>query len=402
MTGAGTGAGQTTDRFPASPGDRIEEVERPLPGERFVYLDNLKALLIAGIIAAHALIGYADLGSWSYQDIQEVTLSPVVETVFAVAFLSFGGLFLMALFFLISGMLTEDSLARHGAPRFVHDRLLRLGLPFAVYTLLLWPLFEFALLEPYLHRGSYWDYLGDTDPVLDNGPMWFVGVLLIYSLGYVVWRPRVPRPVVSSGSLGGRRLLILVAAVAASTFLVRLIFPIDSGQPLNLHLWQWPACVVAFGLGIVAARRGWLRPVPEALAGRCGIATLISTIVMLIAVLSAEPLGIDEEAFLGGWQVPALITAIVEAVLAIAGPIWVLAVAQRHLDRSGPVRSAMTRSSYAAFMLQGPVLFGLALALRPSHLPGDVKALVVATLGIVGSFALAWLLVTRTPLRRIL
>ena len=402
MTGAGTGAGQTTDRSAASPGDRIEEVERPLPGERFVYLDNLKALLIAGIIAAHALIGYADFGSWTYQDIQEVTLSPVVEKVFAVAFLSLGGLFLIALFFLISGLLTEDSLARHGASRFVHDRLLRLGLPFAVYTLLLWPLFEFALLEPYLHRGSYWDYLGDTDPVLDNGPMWFVGVLLIYSLGYVVWRTRVPRPVVSSDSLGGRQLLILAAAVAASTFLVRLVFPIDSGQPLNLHLWQWPACVVTFGLGVVAARRGWLRPVPEALARRCGIATLIATLVMLIAVLSVEPLGIDEEAFLGGWQVPALITAIVEAVLVVAGPIWVLAVAQRHMDRSGPVRRAMTRSSYAAFMLQGPVLFGLALALRPIDLPGDVKALVVATLGIIGSFALAWSLVTRTPLRRIL
>jgi fucose 4-O-acetylase-like acetyltransferase len=402
MTGAGTGAGQTTDRSAASPGDRIEEVERPLPGERFVYLDNLKALLIAGIIAAHALIGYADLGSWSYQDIREVTLSPVVETVFEVAFLSLGGLFLIALFFLISGLLTEDSLARHGASRFVHDRLLRLGLPFAVYTLLLWPLFEFALLEPYLHRGSYWDYLGDTDPVLDNGPMWFVGVLLIYSLGYVVWRTRVPRPVFSSGSLGGRHLLILPAVVAASTFLVRLVFPIDSGQPLNLHLWQWPACVVMFGLGVVAARQGWLRPVPEALARRCGIATLIATLVMLIAVLSAGPLGIDEEAFLGGWQVPALITAIVEAVLVVAGPIWVLAVAQRHLNRSGPVRRAMTRSSYAAFMLQGPVLFGLALALRPFDLPGDIKALVVATLGIVGSFALAWSLVTRTPLRRIL
>lgn len=402
MAGAGTGAGQTTDRSAASPGDRIEEIERPLPGERFVYLDNLKALLIAGIIAAHALIGYADFGSWSYQDIREVTLSPVVETVFAVAFLGLGGLFLMALFFLISGLLTEDSLARHGASRFVHDRLLRLGLPFAVYTLLLWPLFEFALLEPYLHRGSYRDYLGDTDPVLDNGPMWFVGVLLIYSLGYVVWRRRVPRPVFSSDSLEGRQLVILVAAVAASTFLVRLVFPVDSGQPLNLHLWQWPACVVTFGLGVVAARRGWLRPVSEALARRCGIATLIATLVMLIAVLSAEPLGIDEEAFLGGWQVPAVITAIVEGVLVVAGPIWVLAAAQRHLNRSGPVRRAMSRSSYAAFMLQGPVLFGLALALRPFDLPGDIKALVVATLGIVGSFALAWSLVTRTPLRRIL
>ena len=144
--------------------------------------------------------------------------------------------------------------------------------------------------------------------MLDNGPMWFVGVLLIYSLGYVVWRTRVP-------ATGGLERLAWGSSTAdprcggGRLDLPRpLVFPIDSGQPLNLHLWQWPACVVTFGLGVVAARRGWLRPV-QALARRCGIATLIATLVMLIAVLSAEPLGIDEEAFLGGWQVPALITA---------------------------------------------------------------------------------------------
>ena len=62
----------------------------------------------------------------------------------------------------------------------------------------------------------------------------------------------------------------------------------------------------------------------------------------------------------------------------------------------------MARGSYAAFMLQGPVLIALELTFRSVDLSGDLKALVVATLGIVGSFALAWPLVTRTPLRRIL
>ncbi len=163
--------------------------------QRFVYLDNLKAFLIAGIIAAHALMGYADFGSWSYQDVQEVTLSPVVETIFVVLSVTLGGLFLMGLFFLLSGLLTQDSLARKGASRFVSDRLLRLGVPFAIYTLVIWPLLEFALLEPFLHRGSYWRWFADTDPILDNGPMWFVGVLLVYSLALVVWRKvSPPRP----------------------------------------------------------------------------------------------------------------------------------------------------------------------------------------------------------------
>ena len=53
-------------------------------------------------------------------------------------------------------------------------------------------------------------------------------------------------------------------------------------------------------------------------------------------------------------------------------------------------------------MLQGPVLVALALALRPANLPGDAKALLVAVLGIAGSFALAWPLVTRTRLGRVL
>jgi hypothetical protein len=53
-------------------------------------------------------------------------------------------------------------------------------------------------------------------------------------------------------------------------------------------------------------------------------------------------------------------------------------------------------------MLQGPVLVALELAWRPVPLPGDAKAVIVAVLGIAGSFALAWPLVTRTPLRRFL
>jgi hypothetical protein len=46
-------------------------------------------------------------------------------------------------------------------------------------------------------------------------------------------------------------------------------------------------------------------------------------------------------------------------------------------------------------MVQGLVLIGLAMALRPLPLPAEVKALIVAGGGIAGSFALAWLLIRR-------
>jgi hypothetical protein len=53
---------------------------------RLSYLDNLKVVLIAAIIAIHAVLGYAAfMDLWSYTSLREVTLSPVVETVLTAA-----------------------------------------------------------------------------------------------------------------------------------------------------------------------------------------------------------------------------------------------------------------------------------------------------------------------------
>ena len=57
---------------------------------------------------------------------------------------------------------------------------------------------------------------------------------------------------------------------------------------------------------------------------------------------------------------------------------------------------------YAAFIVQSFVLIGLAGALRPVPAPAEIKALLVAGGGVVGSFALAWLLVRIPGLRRVL
>ena len=60
----------------------------------------------------------------------------------------------------------------------------------------------------------------------------------------------------------------------------------------------------------------------------------------------------------------------------------------------------MSRSAYAAFMVQSLVLVGLAVVLRPVAVPAEAKALAVAAGGVARSFALAWLLLSRMPLLR--
>ena len=94
--------------------------------------------------------------------------------------------------------------------------------------------------------------------------------------------------------------------------------------------------------------------------------------------------------------------AAIEGPLAVGASVWLLALAQRRLDRRpGPLGRAMARSAYGAFFLQGIVLNGLMIAMRPMGVPAEIKALTVACLG-VRLVRARLLLVSRTALGRVL
>jgi hypothetical protein len=379
---------------------------------RVAYLDNLKLLLVAVIIAGHGALAYGDLESaWPYQDVQEVKLGAVSNIALSAVVIP-AALFAMGLFFLISGLLTPGSVSRKGPRIFARDRLVRLGLPLVVWTLLLWPAVIWAAHLAAGERYSFWWQLTHQEPVLDTGPMWFVEVLLIYSLAYAAWRAvhRGPargedsRTVSNRAPISGHTLVALAAGLSVATVLVRLVFPAASGQIGQSHLWQWPQLVVMFGLGIFAARRGWLDPVPDRIRRGCGFAALggVAAFGVLGGAMAAS--GVDGSALFDlRFHWAPLTLAAIEGPLAVGASVWLLGVAQRRLNRpAGPRGRALARSAYGAFVLQGVVLVGLMIALRPVGVPAEIKALAVAGLGVVGSFGLAWLLVTRTPLGRIL
>ena len=376
-------------------------VTRPAARERAAYLDNLKVALVAAIIAVHGTVGYSSWeGAWAYEPAAEVRLAPVTEDVLGSLVLP-AVLFAMGLFFLMSGLVSPGSLARKGPRRFARDRLVRLGIPLAVWAFGIWPAVVFIAHRVAGETASYWTMFMDAEPFLDTGPMWFVAVLLIYSLAYAAWRsrrsPRTGAEPISAGTL-----IRLAAAVSAATMLVRLVFPFDGHQVGELQLWQWPQYLALFGLGIVAAQRGGLEPVPDRLRRRCGAVALLGVaafFALLGAVLAVGLEPPDAFADLRLHWAPIALSAI-EGPLAVAASVWLLGTAQLRFDRPGP--RAVVRSAYGAFILQGPVLIGIALALRPVDVPAEIKALVVAGTGVVVSFGVAWLLVSRTKLGRIL
>jgi glucans biosynthesis protein C len=152
----------------------------------------------------------------------------------------------------------------------------------------------------------------------------------------------------------------------------------------------------------VGSRQDWIKSVPDDLARRCRVVTLAAVVAMATLLLVAGALDAVEEA-LGGWHWLGGVFLVIEAVLTVFGSVWLLSLAQHplgHRHRWGPV---LSRSAYAAFMLQTAFLLGLALALRPLPLPAEIKALLVAALGVMASFGAAWLLITKVPgVRRVL
>jgi fucose 4-O-acetylase-like acetyltransferase len=366
--------------------------------KRHRYLDNLKVLLIAGIIAGHALASYAAVEVWSYADVREVTLSPITEGALFSLLAPFG-LIMIPLLFLVAGLFTPAAVDRKGPGRFVRQRLVRLGIPFVGFVGLIWPAVLYALYRPHGNApGSYWaEFIGTAEESLDTGYFWFVGDLLIFSLLYAGWvafrgrRPTVRR----RAEVGLGHLLVLAAAVSLATFLVRLGFAFESERYVDLNLYEWPAAIALFGLGTTAWRSGWLEAVPTRLHAQCRKVSLLAVCGFGIFIAAGFALGgVGEETWKGGWTWDAVAFATFECTLAVFGSIWMLAVAQRRLDRSYAWgRPAIGRSAYGAFMLQGPILIGIAAALRPLAVPAEIKALVVVIGGVLGSFGIAWLLI---------
>jgi Acyltransferase family len=373
--------------------DQLPETRRIVP------IDNLKAVLVAWIIAGHAMLGYAAIGGWPYDEVSETNLPPQLELVLA-ALLGPTAVFVIGTFFFLSGLFAPSNIARHGPAGFLRQRLVRLGLPWLLFTLLIWPVLMWFAYRSAGHPIPIWEAWQARQPFLDSGPLWFIQILLYVSLFHALlaWRgygrELDPRTI---------SLVLTAACIAAASFAVRLWFPARSQQILDLHVWQWPQCVGLYVLGVLVADKGWAERIPPHLGRRCGIAVL-GTIAVALAIMAATgvaDVSQDDIPYLGGWHWQALTLDVGEATLVVAGSVWLLAFAQRWLTHRAIGLTRWARGAYAAYLLQAPVLIGLEIAERSLPWPAVIKAVTVGALAVAGSFTLGRLLVERTRLGHI-
>jgi hypothetical protein len=158
----------------------------PLPaaGAREASFDYLRAFIVLLVLLHHSVLAYAVL--WPAQPRTFAILpAPIVDPQRWVGFdvlAAFNDTFFMALMFLLSGLFVWPSLERKGAARFLRDRALRLGVPFAVAAGILAPLAyypSFAVTDAhpgFLAYARAWLSLG----FWPSGPAWFIWLLLVF------------------------------------------------------------------------------------------------------------------------------------------------------------------------------------------------------------------------------
>src|SRR5947199_5436076 len=145
----------------------------PRATARNAALDRARTFLTLVVVFHHAVIpytyfGHTDPRSWIGFDIVVLATDS----------------FFMAMFFFLSGLFVWPSLSHKAPQTFVVDRLLRLGLPFAIAAFTIIPVAYYAISlrqHPELAFAEFWWNTVTFGP-WPSGPIWFVLVLLVFDL----------------------------------------------------------------------------------------------------------------------------------------------------------------------------------------------------------------------------
>jgi hypothetical protein len=145
----------------------------PQAKSRNLALDRARTFLTLVVLLHHAVIpytyfGHTDPKSWIGFDMVVLATDS----------------FFMAMFFFLSGLFVWPGLGHKAPSIFLRDRLLRLGLPFAIAALTVIPIAYYAISlreHPEIGFSEFWWKMVTAGP-WPSGPIWFVWVLLAFDL----------------------------------------------------------------------------------------------------------------------------------------------------------------------------------------------------------------------------
>jgi peptidoglycan/LPS O-acetylase OafA/YrhL len=376
--------------------------------------DYLRAFVVLLVLLHHSVLAYAAL--WPAQPKAfRILPAPLVDPQRWAGFdvlVGFNDTFFMALMFLLSGLFVWPNLKQKGAARFLRDRILRLGLPFAVAAGILMPL---AYYPSYAVTGADPGFAAYARAWLSlgfwpSGPGWFIWLLLAFDAVaaglYVLWRRSTANSQVARcPGVYGRPLAFVGRLLALSALVyvpMELVFGAESWPalgPFQLQVSRLLLYAAYFWAGIQISASGiesgflarnarlarrwpiWLS------AGLAAYALRLAVIIMLVlpAVKAHRPLPLA----------PRLLIDLTLVLCCGTISFAFIALFRRFAVARQPVLHSLSASSYGMYLIHYPVVVWLQFALLPVALGPTAKGTIV----FAGAAALSWGIVV--ALRRV-
>jgi fucose 4-O-acetylase-like acetyltransferase len=355
-------------------------------GDRLAYLDVLRVAVIVMVVAHHAAQPYGPTGGdWPVTDPAN---SAWLEPFFLVN-IAFG----MGLLFLLAGYFVPRSYDRKGAGRFLKDRWMRIGVPLVIFVLVVQVPVVYLIESPRPSLGEFIRSLYDSGWQNAYIHLWFLGHLLLYSVGYVAWRQiadrRTDRPPRIWSPPNHAAIVGFVVGLALVTWVVRGWYPIDEWVPLFFVLAAEPAhlpqYVSLFALGVVAYRGDWL----GRLSTKVGMIWLSIGLVASAGIYAALLLAPDwwnDVVASGEFNWRSLLKSTWEALICAGMCVGLIVLFRSLIRRTNRLLMAMAAASYAAYILHFTFVVGLQAGMAGLDLPALVKFGLVTALGVLLAF----------------
>lgn len=236
------------------------------------------------------------------------------------------------------------------------------------------------LLQPlayYIAYGwsiSFWSfyllYLHGVGSIAD-GPIWFVELLLYFSLLYAAWRwparLRTP-PARGEGAVPGYWAIFgFILALGLLSFVVRIWWPLyNYYRPLNLPLGYLLQYVCFFVLGIVAYRSNWLFKLTPRMGRNWALIALLTTLpfygVVIPYAFGGGTAGEQAAELAGGLHWLSLVYTLWESFVIVGVCIGLLVLFRERFNHQGRLAKGLAASVYTVYLIHPVVLVGFAYA----------------------------------------
>jgi len=369
--------------------------QRSVLPHRLACLDNLRYLMVLGVITFHSTSAYVGEAYFV------VDPNPGQITRFLNGFLIS---FIMGVLFFVAGYFVIPSLERKGVAGFIWSKVTRLLIPFLLGVAFVAPINTYIAYAAQQFRGlespGYWDFWLTYMATIPDFPtarlggdafsaymqfhyhhFWFVAQLSALCVAFaLLWS-------LKRRLLGDRAALIgtearsnaevsLAALVCAGLLVLTdsaggLLSAIPGARPvltvLGTSPWQLPWAALLFGMGIYAYRKRWY--LNGTYPGH-----LIGWGLLWLVILLSDQLGIRM------WWRP--LTVVVYIAL-LSGLTF------RFMNHQSRFSQSLTANSYAMFIIHYPIVVLLQYLLLDLGAPAALKFLICAALAILTTWTIS-------------